>query len=60
VSREYREREGPSAFKLSTGLDGFLDTQDKKVGSFSSPLHDSFDSSGSWKMLPTAINQLIQ
>jgi len=23
VSREYREREGPSAFKLSTGLDGF-------------------------------------
>jgi len=59
VSTEYREREGPSAFKLSIGLDGF-GTQDKKGGSLSWLKHAKFDSSGSWKMLPSAINQLVQ
>jgi hypothetical protein len=37
-----------------------LDTQVKKAGSLSWLQHAKFDSSGSWKMLPAAINQLIQ
>jgi hypothetical protein len=35
-----------------------LDTQ--KEGSLSWLQHAKFDSSGSWKMLPAAINQLVQ
>uniref|UniRef100_A0A3N7FWZ4 Uncharacterized protein n=1 Tax=Populus trichocarpa TaxID=3694 RepID=A0A3N7FWZ4_POPTR len=40
-----------------------LDTQDKKVGSFSSPLHDFNLTAvvrGRCCQLPAAINQLIQ